>query len=610
MKADHPHRRRARANGALAIVLVVVGALLGQFFRVQILQSNEYEVRSEDNRFRPVAVPAPRGTLFDRNGRVVADNVPGYSVYLFPAPVDSLRTSLQRLQPYLGMSESRIEYLLTRVQRHRPLLVDVDAEFEVVSAIEERRRLFPGVYIEQRPKRRYLAGPALAHALGYVGEITAEELESETFADYQPGALVGKTGIEREYERALQGQEGNRMLEVDAAGRIVGSPRGVLDRPATPGEDLHLALDMELMEFIHSIFPDSLPGAVVALDPSDGGILALYSHPTFDPNTFIGGMDAADWARLNSDPSEPLFNRTVMGLYPPASTWKVATAGIGLDLGVVTPSEFMPEPCEGGMYFGDRWFGCWDDEGHGYQDLAGAIANSCNVYFYQLGLRIGLDNLLDAGTRIGFNDQCGVDLPQESRGVFPETREYWERVWGYRGGEGEVMSLSIGQGPNSQTPLKMAQFYLALARDGSAPAPFIRRGEPVAEGWSLSLSDTAIEEIRRGLAAVTAPGGTAHLSSLEHWNLIGKTGSGQNPADPDRPHAWFAGMAGPHGEAPEIVIVALVEFGMGGSSTAAPLAAKTVDHYLRRIHGMPFDSIQTLGEHIRAGRPTPWAEWQ
>ncbi len=574
------------------------------------MHRSDYLLQSEQNRLRPIAVPAPRGTVFDRAGRVVADNVPGYAVYVLPAPTDSIRASLQRLQPVLGLSDPRVEYLMTRVRRHEPLLVRVDTDFAAVSVLEERGAHFPGVFIEMRPRRRYHSGRAVSHIMGYLGEVTPDELASERFERYEQGMWVGKTGVELQYEEALQGHEGTRLLEVDATGRIVGSFVGRTRDPATPGEDMNLSIDLELMEWIHAIFPDSLPGAVVALDPEDGGVLALYSHPTFDPNDFVGGIEASVWSRWNSDPQKPLFNRTVMGLYPPASTWKVAAAGIALDLGVVGPTEVMPIPCEGGIVYGGQYRSCWFAEGHGPLDLAGAIAHSCNVYFYQLGLRVGLDRMLEAGTRIGFNQQCGIDLPQESRGIFPSERGFWEERFGYRPVEGEVLSLAIGQGPNSQTPLKMAQFYLALARDGSGPAPYLRQGAPLAEGWSLALSERALLEIRNGLSAVTAPGGTAHLSSLEHWELIGKTGSGENAADPERPHAWFAGMAGPWGEDPEIVVVALVEFGMSGSATAAPIAAKAADFYLRRKYGIPVDSVQTLGEHLVKGRPAPWARWQ
>jgi penicillin-binding protein 2 len=238
-------------------------------------------------------------------------------------------------------------------------------------------------------------------------------------------------------------------------------------------------------------------------------------------------------------------------------------------------------------------------------DMLDGIRHSCDTYFYQLGLRIGLDRLLAEGTRIGFNRPCGIDLPTESQGIFPADPSFWQRRWGYRATEGEVLSLAIGQGPNSQTPLKMAQFYLAIARDGTAPPPRILRAtEPLEGGWSLDLSSEALEVMREGLRRVVEPGGTAHLSSLEHWDLMGKTGTVQNPPNPD--HAWFAGIAGPIAGAPEVVVVVIVEFGISGSGTAAPLMAKTADFYLRKKYGIPVDTIQTLGEHYRTGTPAPW----
>jgi penicillin-binding protein 2 len=257
------------------------------------------------------------------------------------------------------------------------------------------------------------------------------------------------------------------------------------------------------------------------------------------------------------------------------------------------------------MQFGNRYFRCWDPEGHGAVDLFGAIRHSCDVYFYQLGIRIGLQRMLDGGTRIGFNQRCGIDLPSEARGIFPEDQTYWQDRFGYRATEGEVLNLALGQGPNSQTPLKMAQFYLAIARDGSAPAPRISQLDPdPGEGWSLNLSREALDVMRSGLRTVMQPGGTAYGSSLEYWDIAGKTGTGQNPRGPD--HAWFAGIAGPRGEDPEIVVVAIVEFGESGSRVAAPIVAKAADYYLRRKHGIPVDSVQTLNEHYRAGRYPRW----
>ena len=613
MKLFHPHLRRQRAHGAIFVVLGFMGLLLGAFFRVQVLGSTTWSLRAESNRLRQLPMPAPRGTIYDRDGKILADNVPGYAVTLLPGPPDSIRATLERMGRYIELSPERIERLMAELRRYgRELVVDADAPFDVVSALEERRSEFPDVYIEMRPRRRYLVGPAAAHVLGYVGEITGDELSSDAFPPerYEQGMVVGKTGIEKEYERRLQGNQGFRYVEVDARGRIVGDFGGVTADPAEPGGDMRLNLDLDLQEWIDRIFPDSMAGAVVALDPADGSVLAMYSAPSFDPNAFVGGIDAESWRGLNGDPQKPLFNRPVLGLYAPASTFKLATAAIGLDVGVVGPEEFMPQPCTGSYFYGNRVWRCHKPEGHGYNNLAQAIANSCDVYFYQLGLRIGLDRMLERATDVGFSRQCGVDLPQENTGIFPAGREFWNRRFGYSPQEGEVLSLAIGQGPNDQTPLKMAQFYVALARDGSAPAPAIAEGVTLGEGWSLHLAPEHLAALREGLRKVTSPGGTAHLAgTLEHFEVLGKTGTGQNVqslAGIGENHAWFAAIAGPFGGPPEVVVVSLVEFGGSGSGVAAPIAVKTADFYLRKKHGIPIDTIQTYGEHIRAGIYPRW----
>jgi penicillin-binding protein 2 len=608
LRRDHPIARRKRARGGQTLVVLLMGILTVAFFRAQVIRSETWSLESESNRLRPLAIPAPRGAIFDRNGDVLADNVPGYSVILLPASRDSMRAALNRMAPHLELTGERVEDLMERVglAPRQPLTVKVNAGFTEVSALEERRIHFPGLYLETRPRRRYPAGEEVGHFMGYLGEVTAEELELPFYEEYEAGMIVGKDGVERQYEEMLQGVRGVRYVEVDALGRIVGSFAGQTELSPLPGRDIQLNVDLALQRWIHQIFPDTMRGAVVALDVADGGILALYSSPSYDPNEFVGGIGADLWRELNTDPAQPLFNRATQGLYPPGSTFKPATAAIALDLGMVEPNEVMPIPCTGGMTYGNRYAGCWDPEGHGEVDLLGGIRHSCNVYFYQVGLRIGLERLLREGTRIGFNEKCGIDLPSEARGQFPEDPSWWERRFGYRAMEGEVLNLAIGQGPISQTPLKMAQFYLAMARDGSAPPPrlFKTEGEPEG-GWKLDLSRESLAVMREGLRGVMAPGGTAYLSSVEHWDIMGKTGTVQNPPNPD--HAWFAAIVGPRGGGPEVVVVVIVEFGESGSGTAAPLAAKAADFYLRRKHGIPTDTIQTLREHYDAGRPAPWA---
>ena len=614
MSIHLPHERQRRAIGAYVVLGTVMATLAVAFFRIQVLGSDAWELRAESNRVRQLPVPTPRGIIYDRHGRILADNVPGYAVTLLPGPIDSARATLRRLSRYVDLSEDQITRVLTTMSRFgREVVIDADADFDVVSAIQERRSEFPGIHVEMRPRRRYALGEAGGHVLGYVGEITAEELASPDFAEerYDQGMIVGKSGIEKQYEALLQGRPGLKYVEFDARGRIVGDFAGVRTDPGEEGASLTLNLDLELQEWIHRIFPDTMSGAVVALDPADGGVLALYSAPAYDPNAFVGGIDSLLWRQLLADEGKPLFDRAVVGLYPPGSTWKLAAAGIALDLGVVTPDEHMPVPCTGGWFWGNRYWRCHLPAGHGHQTLAEAIGNSCNVYFYQLGLRVGLSPLLERATDIGFSRRCGVDLPQESQGAFPDTPAWWIREFGYTPTEGEVLSLAIGQGPNSQTPLKVAQFYLALARDGSAPAPAIARGVELGEGWSLNLAEEHIETLRDGLRRVTAPGGTAHFgTALEHWEVLGKTGTSQNAQGAQgvagEDHAWFAGMAGPIGGDPEIVVAVIVEFAGGGSATAAPLMAKTADFYLRRKYGIPVDTVQTYLEHLRTGRPAPW----
>ena len=608
----HMHARRRRAQGALAVVWLLLGILILVFFHTQVRRNPAYAMQSERNRLRPLTVLAPRGTIVDRDGRLVADNVPGYALSLLPAPRDSIRSTLDRLAPFLGLKEREIEALMERQARNpqQQLVVSTDLSFDRISAIEERRPVFPEVLIEMRPKRNYAAGAAAAHVVGYVGEISESGLEDSAFAGYRAGQIVGKTGIERRYESRLAGVPGVRTVEVDALGRIVGQFQGQASVAPVPGDSLQLTLDLELQEWVARIIPDSLRGAVVAMEPSTGEVLALYSSPSFDPNGLVGNVPAERWRVLVQDTAKRLLNRAIAGLYPPGSTWKLATAGIALELGIVEPDRTLPLACRGGMQYGNRYFRCWDPAGHGYLDLPDAIKLSCDVYFYQVGLQIGLERLLHEGTRLGFNEPTGVDLPAERSGHFPPDTEWYERRFGWSPTESEVMSLAIGQGANDQTALKMAQFFAALAGDGRMPPPRVARGgpEPPESEWlDLEFSTSTLDWLREGLYRVTEQGGTAAGSMLEHWKWGGKTGTAQNPHGED--HGWFVGLAGPWDGPPEVVVSVIIEEGEHGSDVAQ-YAAKVADYYLRREHGIPVDTIQTLREHWLKGVPAPWARWQ
>ena len=585
--------------------------LCSAFFQAQVLRSEDYTVQADHNRLRPMPVPSARGPILDRNGEVIAGNEPGYSLSIVPGPRDSVRAVLYRLAPVLGISEDRVQWLARRRDEdpNLPLVVTGDLNFDQLSAIQERSYAFPQVLIDMRPRRNYPNGSAVAHLVGYVSEISKNELTKPEFSKYVRGQIIGKAGLERQYEDVVGGRPGVDYVEVDAAGKIVNSYLPHTNVPPVTGSELKLYLDLELQRYVEHIFPKEMRGSIVAMEPGTGHILAMYSSPNYDPNDFIGGIAASRWNALNTAEAHPLLDRSVQGLYPPGSTFKLATAAIALELGLINPEEYMPIPCRGGMQYGNRYFHCWEEKGHGYTNLADAIKHSCDVYFYQVGLKIGLQRMLQEGTRLGFATKSFVDLPVERSGNFPNDTSWYRRRFGWKPTEAEVLSLAIGQGANDQTPLKIAQFYAALAADGKVGPPRLADVDTLKSkgGWDLHLSESSLSWLREGLRRVTATGGTAGLSALEHWDWIGKTGTAQNPHGEN--HGWFAGMGGPRGQKPEVVVAALVEFGEHGSDVAQ-FAAKTADYYLRRKHNMPIDTIQTLREYLNVGRPTPWVTWR
>jgi len=602
----HPHARQRRAVHATLVIAAMVCVLSAAFFRTQIVRNSEFVLRSDDNRFRMVPIPAPRGTVYDRDGRVVAETVTGYTLSLEAAPQDSLRERLAALVPVLELDSLDVEETLSRAGRHpdAPVVVSDALSFRQLSRLQEQPERPAGVLLEARPVRRYPQGDAVAHIVGYVGEISETELASPTWQGYKMGQNIGKAGVEREYERTVGGTPGTRYIEVDARGRVVGRFAEQLTKPPAAGRDLHLTIDADLQRYARAVFPAGMKGAVVAMVPSTGEILAMYSAPTYDPNLLVGRISSKVWRDLNGS-SRPLLNRATNGTYPPGSTWKLATAIIGLERGVITPEQKMPVSCTGGMSYAGRYSRCWKRDGHGPQDLIQAIANSCNVYFYQLGMRLGIRVLTQEGTRLGFSRATAVDLPGEKVGTFPASREWYRKRFGWTPPPSEVMNLSIGQGPNAQTPIRMAQFFSALAGDGTAAAPHIvareQTGPPETD---LRLSPGTLSALHQGLARVVEAGGTAHAVELDRWKLYGKTGTSQNTADPKRPHGWFTGFAGPRGGAPEVVVAVVVEFGESGSKAAAPVGARIADYYLNKKHGHPVPRIEDV-EPTNAPRRPP-----
>ncbi|HXE84083.1 MAG TPA: penicillin-binding protein 2 [Gemmatimonadales bacterium] len=580
MNAFHPHLLDRRLGMARSGVWIVIGILILSFFRTQILGHGKYQLQSETNRLRPIPLPAPRGIIYDRNGRVLAENVPGYTVSLLPGLEANLRSTLARIAAIANIDSIEIERVIQRARKapYQPALVLGDAPFGVVSALEERRVAIPGLLIQAEPKRSYPDTAVVAHLIGYVGEVTEGERATKRFAQVRLGGLVGKDGLEREYDDTLRGSEGVRFVEVSARGQMVREAEAAANLAPVAGIDLHTTLDLDLQKYISQIFPAGQRGAVMALNPNTGEVLALFSAPGFDPNAFVGGISAPYWRSLNENPARPLLDRAIQARYPPGSTWKLAVAAMGLKRGIVGPRSHMPIPCRGGLQYGNRFFRCWDAHGHGDLTLTEAIAQSCDVYFYQLGIKLGVSSLLEDANAWGFRGRTGIDLPGEIPSEFPTGPEYYDRLYGARRWTSAVaLNLAIGQGENAQTLVQMMRLYQQLASDGRMRPPYVVR--PAApsraiESATLDISPDQLATLRRAMIAVVEQG-TARGSRLAALTIAGKTGTAQNSHGAD--HGWFIGFA--PAEKPEIVVGAIVEFAQHGTAVA-PLVARAIAHYL------------------------------
>jgi penicillin-binding protein 2 len=588
---QNPYELTHRAS-AVRWVTVAVFVVLGlAFFRVQVLGSDRYEVQSEENRLRPLSLPAPRGLLTDRNGVVLADNVPGYSIALLASSPDSLMVKLERLSALLPLDSEQVEAILQRYELAPtdPVTVLRDSPFEVISALEEQRAWHPGLVVQSDPKRRYPYSDVTAHLIGYVGEVSEDELQTQAYRGARGGTLVGRDGLEQVYDELLRGRDGVKFAEVDALGRTVREATEVEVLRPEPGQTVRSTIDIELQQYIADLFPVGRRGAVVAMDPATGEVLALYSAPSYDPNAFIGGYDPEAWHEISESEDFPLFNRATQARYAPASPWKLAVAAMALDRGVVTMESEMAMPCEGGMRYYNRYFRCWQEEGHGQLTLTEAIQHSCDVYFYQLGLTLGLSNLLHDGVALGFRERSGIDLPNEYTPQYPPSTEYYNRLYGPRGWTNAVaLNLAIGQGENAQTLINMMLFYSMLAnRGGVASQPHLVGGQR-GELRSLGLDEQELDGLREALVAVVDRG-TAAGAQIADLHIAGKTGTAQNPQGLD--HGWFIAFAPV--ERPQIVVGAIVEFAEHGSSVA-PMVTRIVARHLLGPDAVPTGRIWSL----------------
>jgi len=564
-----------------ALAVVLVAALVVQFWNLQVIRARHFRGLAENNRSRLVTLAAPRGALLDREGKVLVGNRPSFNVVLVPELADDLDRLVARLSATLDVGEATIRERLVRRQPYRPVVVKTDATLADVAALEARRRELPEVSVEVVPLRSYPLASAAAHALGRVGEITERQLQLAEYKDLAPGSLVGQAGIESAYNREVMGRDGFRRVIVNSRGLEVAEA----ERQAPEdGPSLTLSIDASLQAAMEKAF-EGRAGSAVALDPRTGEILAMASTPAYDPNEFATGVDASLWASLATDPLTPLMNRVIQGTYSPGSTFKIIASTAALEEGLITPATTFY--CPGYLAVYNTVFHCANPRGHGVMDLRHAIANSCNVYFYQVGIRLEIGRLAKWAKLMGLGAPTGIDLPHEGSGLMPSP-EWKMRVFKTPWYAGETVSVAIGQGQVSATPLQMARVVAVIANGGRLVHPHLARmGAGTAEApVPLGIHPETIAAVREGMRAVVAEG-TGWRARLQTVEVCGKTGSAQVVSksrlekSPDAhellPHGWFLAFA--PADDPKIALAVLVEHGRSGGESAAPVARQILAHY-------------------------------
>lgn len=546
--------------GGVAIIIIAS-------IRLQVIEGEKYTRLSEKNRIRQRHIAAPRGKIFDRNGIEIANTRPGFYVSVIQSIIDD--STMDRISEILSI-DKQIAQDKCKLEKNpfMPVKIAHDISYRELSIIEENIEDLKGVEVGVEPLRNYPYGKLLCHILGYVGEITSAEIERSK--DYSINDYIGRMGIEEYYEDQLKGKPGVEFIEVDALGREIGKITEKRPIAVTKGQDLYTTIDVVLAESVAVFLTEYQRAACVCLDPKSGDILVLYSKPGFDPNLFVHGLQKKEWQILNNTPDAPMYNRALMSCYPCGSTFKPFIALSALDANLITPKKTF-KPCTGQYRLGRRVFKCWKK--HGSLDLNGAIVNSCDVYFYQLGRFIGIDTIATKISNCGFGQLTGIDLPGEKNGCLPD-RKLLEKKYGKNWTDGHIFNLSIGQGDLLATPLQMACAYTVFSNYGKIVVPHVVKVEDYAF-HPTKISEEALEIVDQMLAGVVASG-TGGLARLHDIVVCGKTGTVQNPHGED--HAIFVGYA-PQ-DKPEILVCLVVENAGHGGSVAAPIVGKILKSYL------------------------------
>lgn len=598
MKGQRFVREVMESKQRILVISFVVGAifflLLLRLWHLQILSADDYRSMSENNRLRFVPVAASRGAIMDRGGKVLVSNRPSFSLAVVPQEVKDKDSLFDRLAKLLGLDRSELDDRWNKIKgraKYYPIVLASNISRDQVEIIEENRLRLPGVEIEMKPVREYSSDLLAAHLLGYIGEVSEDEMNKKGFEEYNPGDYIGKNGIERSWELELHGNDGGRQLEVDARGRVL---RTISESYPTVGNSVVLTIDAALQKQTEKAFGDQA-GAAVAMDVNTGEVLAFVSYPSFDPALFSGKLPADVWKSYLDDKRHPLENKALTGQYPPGSTFKIITALAGLEEGKITENSSVN--CNGSYELGGSTFKCWNKHGHGSTSLKKSLRESCDVYYYQLGEHLGVDLIAKTAQKFMLGSPMGIGLSNEKPGLIP-TAEWKQKRFGKRWYHGETLPVAIGQGYVLMTPIQMASMIATVANEGTVYRPYLVKRIVDTDGKTLKefkpevmgrtgISPANFRLVKQGLfSVVNDPGGTGSSARLYDVRVAGKTGTSQVVKMRDskretqyqfRDHALFVAFA-PY-DKPEIAIAVIVEHGEHGGSAAGPIAGRMLRAY-------------------------------
>jgi penicillin-binding protein 2 len=593
-------RKKIKVYAVLVFISFLI--VLMRIWYLQILKGEDFMGQSEQNRIRKISLPDYRGTIKDRRGETIVSIRPSFSLYITPEDAGDFSESLKFLSNLIEINEGELRKDIRQSPLFKDVLIKRDISRKELAYIEENKMLLPGIHIKIEPLRSYVNNDFASHILGYLGEVSKSELKASIFGRYQQGDMIGKNGLEKIYESNLKGQKGFKEVEVDVSGRELKTVRKL--SPKT-GNSLVLTLDSRVQGKLEKLMNgisgnDFIEGSVVVMKVQSGEIVAMVSKPSFDPNLFATGISKNKWNRLLRDQNNPLQNRAIDGQYPPASTYKVVVAYAALSEKIVNPKDTIY--CPGHFRLGKRDYRCWKKRGHGKMNLHDALVQSCDVYFYTLGHRLGIDNLAKYAKKIGLGELTGIELKGEKAGLVPST-QWKKKLKNEPWYPGETISASIGQGYNLVTPLQSVSMISTIASGGLLVRPYLVKkimnsdGKLIKEFFPKIKRNTDIDpfilkHLKEGLRGVVHEAhGTGHRARLKNVTVSGKTGTAQvvgmkasDEIDPEeeipysfRDHAWFVAFA-PY-EKPEVAVSVIIEHGGHGGTTAAPIARKILETY-------------------------------